>query len=324
MNQFTPLVTIVIPVFNREWCLSVCLESVVRQTYTNLQIIVVDDGSTDNSYVICQDYQKRDKRIICIKTENGGPGRARNIGISQSCGKYITFIDSDDSVDRDYIRKMVEAAEKNNADLVVCNIYDVYTRNNVKQMRQIKGTLTGEFNKDFILLFDLLKNVAIKLFKMDIIRYNKIKFNTNIFYGEDQLFNLDYYRYVKQYAYIDEPCYYYYHRTNIVNSYNEHSFMAMIEKIKKEKCILKEIGIIGINNILNLEIVCELRNSIIREPKKISFKEFCERVQIIRPLLMKNSSYVSLKNKIIIFFLKQDFILPLFVYYSCKRWYQSE
>lgn len=115
-------VSIIIPVYNVELYLSKCLESVVQQTYTNLEIIIINDGSTDNSSYICQEYAKKDSRIIYISKKNEGSGIARNIGIKIAAGKYIAFLDSDDWWSLDYVQRMTEALEKYDADIAVCDM----------------------------------------------------------------------------------------------------------------------------------------------------------------------------------------------------------
>lgn len=114
------VVTVVIPVYNVEHYLRECLESVVNQTYQNLQIILVDDGSTDSSTIICDEYALRDKRIRVIHKDNGGLSDARNKGIDLANGEYITFIDSDDVVEQDMIEYLMHLISRYNADISVC------------------------------------------------------------------------------------------------------------------------------------------------------------------------------------------------------------
>ena len=102
-NNMKDLISIIIPVYNVEKYLSNCIDSVINQTYTNIEILLINDGSTDNSQKICEEYTNIDKRIILINKENGGLSDARNMGIINANGKYITFIDSDDTVKENYI-----------------------------------------------------------------------------------------------------------------------------------------------------------------------------------------------------------------------------
>ena len=108
MNE--PLISVIVPVYNVEKYLPQCLDSIKNQTYTNLEIILVDDGSTDSSESICEDYAKSDSRIKLYHKENGGLSDARNYGIERASGQYFTFIDSDDYITKDYVSYLLELA----------------------------------------------------------------------------------------------------------------------------------------------------------------------------------------------------------------------
>ena len=116
------LISVIIPVFNTEKYLVRCLNSVLIQSYTNLEIILIDDGSMDKSYEICKKYANLDKRIKVIKQENGGASKARNKGISIAKGKYIGFVDSDDIIDRDMFKILYNNMINYNADLSICEV----------------------------------------------------------------------------------------------------------------------------------------------------------------------------------------------------------
>ena len=120
-----PIVSILIPVYNVENYLEKCLDSVISQTMNNIEIICVNDGSTDHSGEILEKYQKKDKRIIVVNKENGGLPSARNAGLEIARGKYIGFVDSDDYINSDMYEKMYRAAKKHDSDVVICgaNIY---------------------------------------------------------------------------------------------------------------------------------------------------------------------------------------------------------
>lgn len=121
-SQVTPLISIIIPVYNVEKYLSRCLDSVVNQTYKNLEIIIVDDGSTDDSGRICDEYKKRDDRIKVYHKENGGLSDARNFGIGKASGDYIGFVDSDDWISENMFNELKNLIIKNHADIAVCGI----------------------------------------------------------------------------------------------------------------------------------------------------------------------------------------------------------
>ncbi len=120
------LISIVVPVFNVENYLETCLSSICNQNYRNLQIIIVNDGSTDNSSKIIEKFRVSDSRITVINKKNGGLSDARNVGIEQAIGKYITFVDSDDSVEINYISTLYDLIKRNRADISICLLRKVF------------------------------------------------------------------------------------------------------------------------------------------------------------------------------------------------------
>lgn len=121
------LISVILPIYNVEKYLEKCLKSVINQTYKNLEIILVDDGSKDNSPKICDEYAVKDKRIVVIHKSNGGLSDARNAGIEIAKGKYITLIDSDDYVEEDYVQFLYQLIKENNAEMSICSHTVLYT-----------------------------------------------------------------------------------------------------------------------------------------------------------------------------------------------------
>lgn len=119
-KKLKPLISIIVPVYNVELYIERCLDSILSQTYTNIEIVVIDDGSTDNSGVICDAYKKKDDRILVIHKTNGGLSDARNKGLNSCHGVYVTFIDSDDFIANDYIEYLYKLIVDNNADISIC------------------------------------------------------------------------------------------------------------------------------------------------------------------------------------------------------------
>ncbi|MBR6533709.1 MAG: glycosyltransferase family 2 protein [Clostridia bacterium] len=134
-------VSLIIPVYNVEDFLDRCLKSVEQQTYKDAEVIIVNDGSTDNSYKIIDDYVARNSNFVTYKIENSGLGGARNFGLTKATGDYVVFLDSDDYIATDCLEKFIQCAEKNGSDIVVCNSCDVtedgtaisYSKNNIKE-----------------------------------------------------------------------------------------------------------------------------------------------------------------------------------------------
>ena len=136
MNE-SPKISVILPVYNVEKYLRKCLDSVINQTYKNLEIILVNDGSTDNSGKICEEYALNDKRIKVIHKENGGISSARNAAIDIAKGQYITFIDSDDDVELDYIGYLYDILKKFNCKMSVCT-HNIVKNTKIKKSFNLK------------------------------------------------------------------------------------------------------------------------------------------------------------------------------------------
>jgi len=147
-----PLVSIIVPIYKVEPYLRRCLDSIVNQTYTNLEIILVDDGSPDGCPQICDEYAARDKRIVVIHKGNGGLSDARNAGLDICKGEYISFVDSDDWVDETYIETLLDLSIKENADISIGNHSFAYENGSIKTISfESKSYLKSEAIKKIIL-----------------------------------------------------------------------------------------------------------------------------------------------------------------------------
>jgi len=170
------LVSIIIPVFKVEKYLKRCIDSIISQTYKNIEIILVDDGSDDNCPKICDEYKKIDSRIVVIHKKNGGLSDARNYGIKEAKGEYITFVDSDDTIEQNYVDCLLETLLKNNADISVCGYMVKY--DNGKEIPNANGKQMILNSKETLenMLYQRDFNVAswAKLYKRSL--FNKIEF----------------------------------------------------------------------------------------------------------------------------------------------------
>lgn len=199
------LISIVIPVYNSEKYLEKCICSILNQTYTNIEVILVDDGSTDASPQICDDFVQRDKRVKALHIPNGGVSIARNVGIGQVTGEYLVFVDSDDYVDEDYLEALLQGTQENNADLCVSSLYP----ENIRASFDL--SITPEYTRELLFLLEnhLLFGPFIKLYRASIIKDHRILFPEGISYGEDLIFNLDYLRIIDRIFYINYCGYHY-------------------------------------------------------------------------------------------------------------------
>ena len=178
-------VSIIVPIFNCQLYLKRCIESILNQTYKNLEIILIDDGSTDNSLQVCQSYQALDKRVKVLHKQNGGVSSARNIGVNNCHGKFITFVDADDYLESKFIENLLLFQHENDYDIVLSNSMDVYDD---KKTTKILSKKKYELSKDQSVLeflkAELFSPVCIdRLFKKDIIK--DIRFDEKMQIAED-------------------------------------------------------------------------------------------------------------------------------------------
>ena len=127
-----PLVSIIVPVYNVQNSVARCLESICAQTWKDIEVILVNDGSRDESFSICEQFREKDPRIVLVDKSNSGVSETRNCGMSLARGKYVQFVDSDDYLDPDFTERLVTAAEANNADLVIAPYWMVIPANSSK------------------------------------------------------------------------------------------------------------------------------------------------------------------------------------------------
>lgn len=193
------LISIIMPVYNAEKYLNRSIESIMNQTYNNMEIILVNDGSTDNSLEICTNYQKKDNRIKLINQENKGVSIARNRGIDEATGDYIMFIDSDDYIEKNMIKDMEAKITEDDIDLVISGIKMNYIRNGQvvgEEKYQLKDKMYSieEMLNDILIDIDLICicGPCCKLYKREILKKNNIKFTNEFTMGEDTWYNLDY------------------------------------------------------------------------------------------------------------------------------------
>ena len=183
------LISVIVPVYNVEKYLNDCIESIISQVYSNLEIILIDDGSLDNSGKICDEYAKKDSRIKVIHKENGGVSSARNIGLDISTGEWIAFIDSDDWIENEYFNELLCTAKNNNAQIVLCGYNRII--GNKKENINTTGSNNICDNRGFLL--NVLNPQTgygfchMKIYKKEIIK--NIKFTEGLPVGEDALFN---------------------------------------------------------------------------------------------------------------------------------------
>ena len=232
-----PLVSIILPVYNAQSHLARCLESVCGQTYKNLEIIVLNDGSKDQSLPVCEEFRARDSRILLVDKANSGVSDTRNLGLKLASGEYVQFVDSDDYIDLDYTEHLVSAAESAHADLVIAPYKMVIPAGASKpeqvldkieddlgvmrvarppEVREYGFLPEGVYDKDTFALrlmdkpasyfYSVLWN---KLYRRILLTGNDICFTSEVRWAEDLVFNMQYIQYAEVFASIGTPGYSY-------------------------------------------------------------------------------------------------------------------
>ncbi|MBC5710073.1 glycosyltransferase family 2 protein [Hungatella sp. L12] len=225
--------SIILPVYNGEAFLEKAVESVIKQTYQSWELILVNDGSTDNSEKICLRYQEQDHRISYINQENRGLSAARNSGIHLAHGEYIAYLDADDYVEADYYEKMVVAFEKHKSDLVVSGFIREFTHKDrpAKQLKTAfanilfsdEESLKEHLKEPFI--YNLFIHVWNKLYLRKLLVKHNIGFDENIRFGEDVLYNILYLKQIKKIFMVDICGYHYVCRETERLTNTWHSFL---------------------------------------------------------------------------------------------------
>lgn len=244
-------VAVVIPVYNAEKYLRRCVSSIQYQTYKNLEIILIDDGSKDKSPQICDELQKSDRRIRVVHKKNEGAGKSRNKGIDLATGDYILFVDSDDYIKNTLVEKCLNVIDNEPASMVMFGIEDVDEQEN-KIGEKVPYTDKKVFRKDEItnqvlpeLLFSPAKNVRnletpasmAHFYSMDIIRKIGWHFVSEREYISEDIYSiLKLYRYIEKFIVIDEPLYCYRHGHESLSSSSRLLDYTLIRKFYKQ-CI---------------------------------------------------------------------------------------
>ena len=236
-----PQVSIIVPAYNVENYIERCLNSLVNQTFKDIEVITINDGSTDKSLELINKYAKEDIRVSVIDLGDEGVSYCRNLGIEKANGKYIMFVDSDDWIDSNMIEAMYKKAEENNLDLVMCSYIRefkdhskekrfnlpeeiIYKEDKVKNelLRKLVGPVKEELSNPEML--DALGTVWGKLYRADILKENKLKFVdlSEIGSAEDTLFNIFTFNYLKKVMFLNKSMYHYWRDNpkSVTSQYN--------------------------------------------------------------------------------------------------------
>ena len=213
MKNKCPTVSIIVPVYNAQKTLRRCIDSVLNQIFSDFELLLVDDGSQDESGEICDSYAFRDERVKVFHNENSGVSAARNFALDQARGEYLQFLDSDDWITSDATQQLIRVAGKHDCDMVISDFYRV-----INERVSVKGDIEEStvMNREEFAAH-MLENPADfyygvlwnKLYRRSIVEANALRMNPNISWCEDFLFNLEYIRYANRFYALNVPIYYY-------------------------------------------------------------------------------------------------------------------
>ena len=267
MKSDKGLVSVVVPVYNAEKYLEKCIDSILSQTYKNIELILINDGSKDGSLAVCNRFLENDERVRVISRENSGVSATRNLGINTAKGKYLCFVDSDDFVENDYVEKLVSNTYENTMTFCgyfIDTIYDKDEDNHrvskiIKSMegKNIKDNIADVYHNGF------LSVIWNKIYDLEVLKENEIKFDEKLSLGEDLLFNLEYLKTgVDNFECISETLYHYIRRgTESLDNKYRSDFLDIQEKLFTE--------LIGVADIYNVPenkrslIYCDFLGAII-------------------------------------------------------------
>lgn len=295
-------VSIIIPVYNVERYVRKCIESILKQTYENIEIIIVNDGSSDKTEEICRLFEKKDSRIFLHNLENGGVSKARNYGIQNSTGEYIVFVDGDDFVDSKYIEMLVNSFGSKDVGLGIVDYY-IFENNKIYTISPNDSSVTYLTNKqalDMITKHNFFEGYLWnKIFVREIVLKYKLKFDERVKIWEDLLFCAQYLMNDFKVCYNRKALYYYVKRTDSAISnkkvWNEMTHWIALEQlydiaVKSDGVFLEDISSLYNNNMIGM----------LAKGEDINLQEIKKKIQLSKQIGGK----LTTKHKVKYFLLK--------------------
>lgn len=321
------LISVIVPVYKVEKYLNQCVDSITNQTYKNLEIILVEDGSPDNCGRICDEYAKKDSRIKVIHKENGGVSSARNVGLNTSTGNWIAFVDSDDWIEKEYFEAMINQAKKENANVILCG-YNRIWKNNVEKVNASGETVNYTSKK--YLINSLNPQTGFGFCHMKLIQrecIGEIRFNENLVVGEDALFNIQISKNIEKAVFLKQPIYNYRNNSNsVVKRYDENYANKYLYSMKvnkeyllknyyEEEILQNYYNFVAYHVMLVAINYCYHPYNIVKNRRKL-LKEVCNIKEFKEGIIRSNFENISLTRKITLFTLKYK--LYIFTEIICK------
>ena len=252
-----PKVSVIVPFYNREKYMGWCISSILNQSFSDFELLLINDGSTDGSREIAENYCKLDGRIQLINTENHGVSAARNIGIDHAQGEYIQFIDSDDWIPPFFLERLVNPMEAYRADIVFCGIEMIQKRErSIQKTESLSFASLGrecvwDHKKFWDSLSELYWNTSLmegpcnRMYRSRLIKKNFLKFPEDMIYGEDNFFNLYCYNFAECVAFVSDLSYYYIHHEDdaLTQGYPQNFFQNQMRQLELMRTLMEKNGV---------------------------------------------------------------------------------
>lgn len=325
MDNKTPLISVIVPAYNSEKFVGKCIESIQNNTYQNIEIIIINDGSKDNTAAVVSEYAKADPRVVLINKENGGVSKARNTGIDVATGEYIAFIDSDDYISEDFLETLIKPCIEQGAESAVSS-YQMVTPDG----KPLPCSKTG-FTDDFFITPQEVADNYFKYLDMGVVNFvnrihkrsvvGDIRFSETLKWGEDGSFNLEVFRKCKKIYATPKELYYYVMHSNQATAKKMPGYAEMITE---------HIGDINdfliYYNAYDKNEICQgmgkVWNSIFSEAiyHSYSFKQYNQTFEMFKKqswfAYVKDPGKCALKQKIIHFCIMHN--LPWLLYFMVR------
>lgn len=312
-----PLISIIIPVYKVEKYLPKCIESILSQTFTNFELLLIDDGSPDNSGKICDKYQKKDSRIKVFHQSNKGVSAARNLGLNKANGEWIAFCDSDDWVEIDWLESYTNIILNNNFDIIFQGY--ISENKNKSSTHYLKNSSQGYLDAIYLLeKEDLLGWTCCKILKRSIIQQHRIQFEESLSLSEDLLFTLKFCIYANSLFVLPLAKYHYVsHSDSLINKIYSY------EELYKRNILIRDARLLLLNkhkysveteyeNFIKEKYYADIIHSLKSVYKKEPLRPFSERIQILHSTKKMNefTSFLNRQDKLLTKALK---LYPCFI-----------
>lgn len=242
------LISVVVPIYNSRKNLRQCIESILAQTYSNFELILIDDGSSDDSFSICKEYEKLDERVRVFHQKNSGVGSARNKGIAESKGSYVMFVDSDDYLDTGMLQDGINHVGKNEDLYISGTLMEFFDNEKIIRKEEYGGkeqnytprTLLENFDVDYPLL--CIGGPCSKLFKTELLKNTNCYFDTEMSVSEDSLFCINYINSINTISF-SSKCYYHYRRDgeeSLWSRYNPNLYEFQCRSYGRMRDVMQE------------------------------------------------------------------------------------